>query len=478
MKHKIYKLLFVATALTILSSCKKQLDLQPTDTFSDANAFITINDVQLGLNAAYARVGGYTDKNSARFGAYEADIYNNALLSDEAKLGLDNAGQGALTYRYQYSSDGTTGGDVTQAWGGYYALIDQVNRVLPYVATVTATPAEEPKRNTLQGQLLGLRAIGLFGLLENYSKAYDPNDPLGIPVVLKSDPLGKPARNTVKDVVAQIESDLTTAKGLLPTVSVANFYDTVLNKINIAAFQARVALYKKDYPSAITYSSEVINSGIKPLVSGSDFEGIWTDNNSFETLFRIRYSTSSLIGSLWTTTGGQIYIAPSDKLVASYNSDDIRLHAYIGTTSGNNFVNKFYSSTRGGRVVDMKVSRISEMYLIRAEAYAKSATPNLTGGAADLNALRAKRITGYVNETFTSASDLISAVLNERYKELCFEGFRFFDLKRNNLPVQRLGSDANASWQTLSASSPFFVLPIPRTEINANINIVQNAGYN
>ena len=468
MKQKIiYRVLLIATTLTVMVSCKKQLNLQPTDTFSDANAFLTINDIQLGTNAAYGR-----------YGAYANDMYVSALLSDEAKLGLDNAGQGALTYRYQYSSDATTGGDVVAAWGAYYAVIDQVNRVLPFVPTVTATAAEEPKRNLLLGQLLALRAISQFDLLENYSKAYDVNDPLGVPIMLKSNALGKPARNTVKDVVAQIESDLTTAKGLLPAVTVANFYDTVMNKINIAAYQARVSLYKRDYANAIAYSTEVISSGIKPLVSGTDFQGIWTDANSYETLFRIRYSTSSAIGAMWTTTGGQFYIAPSDKLVADFDKvNDIRYSAYIGTSSGNNYVNKFYTSSRGGRVVDLKASRIAEMYLIRAEAYAKSATPNLTAGAADLNALRAKRITGYVNVTFTNSSDLVTAVLDERFKELCFEGFRFYDLKRNSLPVQRLSSDANAVWQTLPATSYLFVLPIPRTETNANSNIVQNTGY-
>lgn len=467
MKYNKTCTVFLIAATFLTMSCKKQLDLQPTDSFSDANAFLTLSDIQLGTNAAYADYAAYTN-----------DMYVSALVSDEAKLGLDNAGQGALTYRYQYSSDATTGGDVVNAWGNYYVMIDQINRVLPFVATVKATPAEEPRRNILQGQLLALRAIAYFDLLENYSKVYDATDPLGVPLVLKSNPLGKPARNTVGEVMTQIETDLSTAKDLLPNVTVANFSDTVMNKINIAAYQARIALYKKDYAGAITYSSEVIKSHIKPLVSGADFAGIWTDDNTNELLFRIRYSNSPAIGQLWTTTGGQIYIAPSDKLVASYDADDIRLSTYIGTLSaGNNYVNKFYTSSRGGRVVDLKACRTAEMYLIRAEAYAKSTTPNLDSGAADLDTLRAARIDGYTPEKFTSASDLTTAILNERFKELCFEGFRFYDLKRNGLPVQRLASDANAAWQNLPASSYLFVFPIPRTEMNANSNMVQNPGY-
>jgi hypothetical protein len=87
------------------------------------------------------------------------------------------------------------------------------------------------------------------------------------------------------------------------------------------------------------------------------------------------------------------------------------------------------------------------------------------------------RITGYINASFATATDLITAVLDERFKELCFEGFRFYDLKRNNLPVQRNASDASSDWQTLPVGSYRWVLPIPQAETNANPNMAQNDGY-
>lgn len=466
-KIKYYS--FVLALLTIVGSCKKELDKQPTDSFSDVNAFLTLTDVQLGTNGAFGR-----------YGAYLNDIYTNALLSDEAKIGSGNGGQGKLTFQYQYSSDATTGGDVNAGWGGYYALIDQVNRVLPFVATVTATPAEEPRRNILKAHLLGLRGIAYFSLLEMYCKTYNPADARGVPIVLVSNPLAKPSRNTMGEVMARIETDLADAKSLLPAVTVANFTDTVMNRVNIAAFQARVALYKKDYPAAITYSSEVISSLVKPLVTGTAFAGIWTDLNTTSTpevLFRVRYETSTALGALWTTTGGQYYINGSDKLIASYGFGDIRKGIYFGTAGADNFVNKYFSSSRGGRIVHMKVCRTSEMYLIRAEAYALQSTPNILLGTADLNTLRTQRITPYVNATFATATDLVNAVLDERYKELCFEGFRLFDLKRNNLPVVRLASDAAPAWQNLPASSYLFVYPIPAAERAANPNCAQNDNY-
>ena len=464
MKHT-KTILMLAVAAVLFSSCKKDLNQQPTDTFNENNAFLNLNDIQLATNEAYVR-----------YGAYANDMYTSALVSDEAKIGLNNGGQGALTYRFQYNSDATSGGDVVGAWGAYYTVISQCNTVLGKIDNVTIAASEVERKDELKGQLLALRAICHFGLLQSYSNNYNAADPLGVPVVLIAYPTAKPARNSMGEVMAQIEADLTTAKSLIPNT--VSFTDTVMNKVNIAAYQARIALYKGDYDAAVTYSSEVIAANEKPLVSGSQFAAIWTDDTDDEVLFRIRYETSTGIGSLWTTTGGDIYIAPSDKLVNSYDVDDVRLSAYIGDDgSGNHYVNKFFESGRGGRVVDMKACRISEMYLIRAEANARKASPDLTAATNDLNELRSNRIDFYTPASFGSASLLIDAIMEERFKELAFEGFRFFDLKRNNLPVQRLSTDASAAWQTLDAGNFRFVFPIPNDELLANPAMVQNLGY-
>jgi hypothetical protein len=96
-----------------------------------------------------------------------------------------------------------------------------------------------------------------------------------------------------------------------------------------------------------------------------------------------------------------------------------------------------------------------------------------------LNTLRAQRITGYTPvPNFSTAADLLTAVIEERFKELCFEGSRLWDLKRNNLPVARASTDVTSSaWQNLPAGDKYFVMPIPLLELQANPNAVQNPGY-
>jgi hypothetical protein len=463
---------YAALGFVALSGCSKQLDLKPTDTINESNGYRSISDAQLGANGAYGR-----------FNAYFNDIFVSALLSDEAKLGADNAGQGAITYRYQFTAES---GDVVGGYGGYYGLIDQINRVLVALPTVVAAnPSEEARRTALKAQLLALRGVAYFYLLQDFCKNYDASAK-GVPISLVPNPTAQLPHSTMGEVMTRIETDLADAFALLPAPSALTFTDTVMNRVNIDAYRAKIALFKGDYTNAITYATNVIailptiNKG---LVTGAAYNSIWTQSTYPtipEALFRIRNATGTGLGAFWTTTGGIVYIAPSDKLTAVYGAGDIRKAAFIGLLSGKPYVKKHETvMAAGNRVTDLKAIRSSEMFLIRAEAYAKQATPNLAAGTGDLNILRAQRITGYVNvPNFSTAADLITAVVEERYKELCFEGSRFFDLKRNGLPVARLASDVTSSvWQNLPASDYRFILPIPQSEILANPNAVQNPGY-
>ncbi len=471
--NKLNKFLFLSFAAASIISCKKDLDLKPTDTISTDNSFLSVDDLQKGANAIYGR---YLNRANT--------MIVSSLLTDEVKLGPDNSGQGRFTYTYTFSSDPTGGGDVNSIWIGMPTVINQANIVLEYADKVPANGAVEQARiPIIKGQAIAMRALAHFEVLQGYAKKYDAADPLGIPYITSSDISQKPARIPVAQTVARIEADLDAAKALLPAVTVASFSDTVMNQVNITAIQARVALYKRDWQKASDYATTVINSAVKPLANGATYTGIWTDANKSEILFRIRQdaATSTTVGNLYTN-GNLVYYAPSDKLTAAYGAGDIRKAAFIATgtvgSSVKTYVNKFFTSSKGPRVLDVKAIRIAEMYLIRAEAQAELG--NVTAGTTDLNTLRSNRISGYTNQTFANAADLITAIVDERYKELAFEGFRYFDLKRRSLPVTRLltDTDNNTTWQILPADNFRFTLPIPQQELLGNKNMVQNPGYN
>ena len=223
-----------------------------------------------------------------------------------------------------------------------------------------------------------------------------------------------------------------------------------------------------------------------PLASKTQFPGIWTDANESEVIWKLKRvgTTDSRVGDFYfRQTGGIVLYAPSFKLINTFDqANDIRFPAYIkydptrtGTKS-QYLVNKYIGGTASAPgLADIKLFRTGEMYLIRAEARAES-----TGDAAgDLNTLRAARINGYTAVTFADKQTLIDAIMTERFKELAFEGHRFYDLRRRNLPVQRPAQDAvNASGAVLlNPSQAQYSFPIPATEVLINKNTVQNPNY-
>lgn len=407
-----------------------------------------------------------------------------AVASDEISIGSGNAGQGQFENRFQYSQDVTTGGGATAGWGAYYSMLQQTNTFLQVADTIRKSNATDSTLvNQIKGQLLVLRAMAHFELLERYGQnvgAYNPGS-LAVPVVTTPlDQFAAPRRSTAGEVIAQIESDLSNAWALLPAATTAgSFSDTSISRLTATAFHARVALHKRAWQQAIDSATRVINSNVRPLTDDARlFAQIWQDSTvNTEVLYRIKRNGTG-VGEIWTTTTGAIYYSPSSKLRNSFAANDIRVAPYFASLTGT-MVRKFFQSALGGRRVDVKYMRTAEMYLIRAEAYAElGGAGNTTLGAADLNFLRSKRIPGYVNATFATSQALIDAVLLERFKELCFEGFRFFDLKRRGLPVDRLAGDVTSlNWQILPAGNFRFVLPIPVGELQANPNITQNPGY-
>lgn len=461
-----YSTLIIAGVLA-LSSCSKQIDILPTDVILPNVAFTNVNDLQAGLNTAYARYNG------------ENTSYINALLSDEVTLGRDWAGQGQFTFRFQYGQDPTTGGDVTSGWGSYYSMIQACNLVLDNVDKISiASPADDAKRIQIRAQALALRALAFFELQERYAKApYNPTD-LSIPIVTTYvDPVQTPtpARNTSGDVLTRIQSDLTLASSLMPAS--ATFTDVTMNRLNITGLQARVALYKGEWKKAADSSGFVITAAVRPLeTSGAAFANIWTDANlTSEVLLRIkRNTTASSVDGLYTATTNAVYFNPSAKLRGLYPAGDVRVAPYIGSI----YVNKYFTSaTLGGRINDLKAMRISEMYLIRAEALVEN-TGSFTAGSPDLLTLRTARGVITAIPVFATKADAISFIFDERARELAFEGFRFFDLKRRGLNVDRNIADVQStSWQTLPANDYRFALPIPNAEIQANPNVSQNPNY-
>lgn len=476
-KIAFYSLLLLST----ITSCEKVLDVEETDFIGGDIALKTVGNTEQGV------IGAYAGMNT------EMGILFNSVVSDEVKTA--EFYNSATVHEWTYGPNDISVRDQFTAIRLYYRVIDRVNRVLEAlpVADSIKTTDNAALRARVKGEALFLRAFCHFELYRFYGDNYTPNG-LAMEYAEKSGLTPAP-RITAEPYFAKLKADLTEAKTLLPA-SMADVYRA--NQVAVSGLQARIALYQMDWASAVTFATEYINA--LPLATRTQFPTIWTDaNTSVETAFRLRRTNAigGRIGSLYRGTSasasaiGTVTWAPTNELWNAYDqTNDVRFGAYLKnepilTAAGrpSRLVNKYAGTAYGTpseNVADAKVFRTGEMYLIRAEA--KAEQNDLLGAAADLNALRAARISGSLPMVLVSKDAAITAILNERFLELAFEGHRFWDLKRRGLPITREGviptGDApNANSTTLPAGNFRFLLPIPQAEIDANPVIQQNPGY-
>lgn len=493
MNKKIYLwLLLLPLAISTMSSCRKLLEIEETDFIGGATALRTVQNNQSLLIGAYAALSlGANDNGTTE--ANDMPIMLNGVFSDELRSGTFYVAN--TTHEWQFAPDDVGIRDNYRATVVYYRVIDRVNRVLQALPEAIAEEeADEALRNQIMGEALFLRAFAHFELFRFYCNNYDPN---GLGMAYVEEPtLEGMSRISMGEYFQFLLRDLETSKSLVPN-NLSDIYRT--NRLAVTGLQARVALYTRQWEDAVTYSSEFIEA--IPLSARTEFDGIWRDDNNNELAWKLSRVNTNRMGSFYrglfvrNSAGNleapSISWIPSSKLWEAFDQDnDIRFSSYLIyepvvanlTPVYGRLVHKYAGSgyaTNNENVADIKIFRTGEMYLIRAEARAELGSfAGANSAESDLNALRAARITGYSNESFPSQQAVTDAIIEERFKELAFEGHRFWDLRRWGLPVERLAADApSTQGTTLPAGNFRFLLPIPQSERLANPDMQQNPGY-
>ena len=467
----------VAFIGALIMSCSNFTDIQPTHSLTPNNAFKTMSDIELHLNGIYSGFQS-TGYYALAFGTLP-DIMSDNLAENVESLGSYRT----LADWLYVSNDGTISG----VWAIPYNMINDCNILLSNVDKFKETKTGQ--RNRLKSQALAIRALAHFDLLRYFGQSYDRNSTgLGVPIKTESN-LDKPQRNTVKEVYDQVYADLTQAKTLMGSMDQSINTSSDRSRIDIIgadAILARVAYYAKDYATAISSTTAVINNSNQlGLATFADFPSIWTnDAIANEVIWYVKFFPGDGYagGDVYFAVNDRVSFKPSQNLLSLYNTTtDVRYKSYFsGTTAkrpGQLIVSK-YLGIGGDGLTNWKALRMGEIYLIRAEALARSGQN--TAARSDLKKLRDQRISVQVIEDLSNPSILLTAILIERRKELFLEGHRWFDLRMAGQGITRGGDcKAPATVCSLASNSFRFVWPIPQNEIKANPNIAgqQNAGY-
>ncbi len=481
-----FKQLIISSAVTCLltiTACKKTIDVAPEFVKDGSQIFQTLDDYEFALTGAYAlfRATGYYGT-----GGQTNSTWANLpdMMSDNLLQTSEDLGNWAPQVNWTYATDEN---DIEVAWIAAYSVIAEANLVLRNIEQFSTA---DPKRvNRIKGQALAIRGMVHFDLLRFWGADFDRNSAgLGIPYVSAVDIEAKPSRLSVKESWDKIFKDMLEAETLLADVDKA--INTTASKayIDLVATRgllARMYLYAKDYPKAESYATMVITT--VPLASRTSFPNIWTDASVAEILWSVPFSSGegSPSSGIHIASSNRNRFSPSATLVATFDqTNDIRFGAYFAsrgtgtstpvsayTAATRKILNKFI--TRGttlDNLVNWKALRTGEMYLIRAEARALQGTATETGALADLNALRAARISGYTNVVL-AGQPLLNEIALERRKELIGEGHRWFDLKRTTRALTRTDAVLASAKLTLAATAREWVWPVPQVEIDANTNI-------
>lgn len=474
--NRLLKYIAIALIAVVYTACESALDTAPSDLIDASQAFQTVGNLEAGALGVYGTYAGGAGA------MVHTEI--NALMSDELRRASTNTGQGMQLFNHNLVSGDNT---ALAAWTNAFYTIDRANRVLAAIDDVeTVTAAEVARKERVRGELLGVRAWAHFDLYRTFAD-YSATG-IAVPYMRVSE-ISSPARPSKADFFTLLNEDIDAAIAILQPLGF-NPGTVDNNKMNFRALQAlraRIALYREDWPGAIAHASSVIDA--VPLTPLADYAQVWSDEIEGEVLLKlIRVNASAgQVDIFERGSNPDVFFWGSNKLAALFDQgNDVRFDIFLFEEDATTFRVMKYNQrlAEAKNLADVKIIRVSEMYLIRAEAYARSATPNFAGAQADITALRLQRYNNPPTTTITNLGSAMDAVKLERQLELAFEGHRYYDLKRYNEPVVRPPSDIDGATasdrldQSDNTKGHMFVFPIPQTEIFANPNMQPNPGYN
>lgn len=348
-------------------------------------------------------------------------------------------------------------------WNFYYAMIYEANYILEMLDKLnpeSLSQAELNVYNQVKGEVLCLRASHHFHLVQLYADRYKAgvnNSQEGIQYRISTNVSDWTLAN-VEEVYNSILQDLDEACGLLKDVNQET--PAHYNEKVVWGLKARVALVKGDYTNAAIYADKAItlaeNDG-NALMTGDQLyhgfatittatsEAMLADIPDEKTYFYSFYAFMSWNYSSTAIRQGVKCI--NSDTYATMSETDLRRAWWDPTGEAEVPMASFFQRPYQNRKFkalsnsdsnltdgDLAFMRLAEMYLLRAEALARSGQDSAAQEV--FTKFQQTRDPQYVNKG-NSGEELIKEIMNSRRVELWGEGFRFYDLKRLHLPIKR-----------------------------------------
>lgn len=496
-------MLLVVVVLPFANQGCTNLDEELFSEVTADNFFQSDEEFISALGAAYTSLYGYM-----------GDYYGmQQVSSDETVVPTrgndwDDGGHWRRLHQHQYTPDDPLIGG---SWSFCYSGIATCNRLIFQFNQLNVEGSE-----VFTAELEVLRALFYYWLLDSYGN---------VPIVDQFDVPDDfaPSTSSRSDVYNFVESEITRNLGNLSqtvdgsTYARINYYvaQAILAKLYL---NAEVYTGTAQWAKAKTAADEIINSGAYSL-TGSYFDNFVTENSgSSENIFMIPYDeVFAQVNNLVMRTlhyGSQATYnltaqpwngySSLQEFYNSFEDDDIRKQMFIvgpqfaadgvtpiddsgaeaedpdGTplnfTAEINELGPNALRQAGARIGkwefangstqhmsnDFAIFRYSDILLVKAEVLMREGDQ---AGALDIvNQLRERAgVAG-----FTSLDE--DTFLAERGREMAFESVRRSDLIR-------FGKYGEAWWEKPASEECLELFPVPRSQLDANKNLVQNDCY-
>ena len=487
---KKIQLLITLLGITLLSSCEGFLDVKPSNSAAAETSITNANDAKVVMNGLMRRLA------SSSYYGRDFILYGDAKGGDFAIYSQGRGYDGLYTFNHSVSV-----GNMGSYWTDMYDCILQSNNLLFNIAKIEAAGAGTTALSQIKGQALTTRALVYFDLVRLYGKPFNMDKAsYGVPIVLEPlDATAQPVRSSVEAVYTQVIKDLTDGAPLLAKTKVNGFLNYYANK----AILARVYLHMERYADALAASEEIITSNVYVPYTNTNWATSWATPFSAESIFELGiYAGEANLGTgslgyyllrRLRVTGALGWFMASDYFLNRLRQDptDIRFSMMERDESSTTRLGSCLKYVGGpaltgdkgvASATNVKVIRVSEVYLMAAEAALNLPSPDKTKAATYLNMIR-KRAPGLAPATATNIT--MTMIEDERSKELFAEGHRYFDMLRWNKTIEYnddfIFPAVVITTREKTINRTFFksILPIPENEINANPKIAsqQNPGY-
>ena len=495
----------------------------PKSTITEANIFTDANSYQSFLARVYAGLAVSGQQGAAG----NADIQGidegfsqylrlywetQELPTDEAVIGWNDPGLPEMNTGLWTSQSG-------MVVAMYYRVFFQVGMANEFLRQTTDDKlAERGVGTTLRTTIQQYRAEARFLRALSYWHGIDLFG--NIPLVTENDPLGAtpPQQATRAAIYDYIVSELTAIKDALPTPGATTY--------GRATTQAANMLLAKVYLNAGVYTgtprwSEALTAAQAVIAGGYSLDPNYRDifladnHTSPEIIFPVTQDGvhtqtwggmtfllhASCGGSMSSSSYGIDYcwwgLRLKPEAYNRYAAGDGRASYFwtsgqnVAVTSVGNFNDgiaapKFSNLTSTGAAgsnatfvdTDFPMFRLADAYLIYAEANLRGGVGSAAQALTYVNALR-QRAYGNTSGDITAGQLTLDFILDERGRELLWEGTRRTDLVRYSkftggtyLWAWKGGALAGVSTATFRD-----LYPLPANELIANPNLTQNPGY-